>query len=120
MVAASMFVDDLQLRSPGVHFAVAPDGRTLVVAGSFSGRHLLLRRELDRVDPVSIVNTGGASDPFFSHDGRSLGFEKNSELWTVSLDGDSRRMLLGNQPFRGGTWGESDRIVVGRVGSGLW
>ena len=63
---ASMFVDDLQLRSPGVHFAVAPDGRTLVVAGSFSGRHLLLRRELDRVDPVSIVNTGGASDPFFS------------------------------------------------------
>ena len=66
------------------------------------------------------MGTEGGSDVFFSHDGRSLGFEKRSELWTVSLDGGTAQMLLPNQPLRGGTWGEGDRIVVGRVGSGLW
>ena len=28
--------------------------------------------------------------------------------------------LLPNQPLRGGTWGEDDTIVFGRLGSGLW
>ncbi len=67
-----------------------------------------------------IVGTEGGSDVFFSHDGRWLAFEKRSELWTVSLDGGTPQRLLPNQPLRGGTWGEGDRIVVGRVGSGLW
>ena len=57
---------------------------------------------------------------FFSHDGRRFGFERPSELWTASLDGGTPQKLLPNQPLRGGTWGEGDRIVVGLVGSGLW
>ena len=66
------------------------------------------------------MGTEGGSDVFFSHDGRWLGFEKDSELWTASLDGGTPQRLLPNQPLRGGTWGEGDSIVVGRVGSGLW
>ena len=99
---------------------MAPSGRTVVFVDNYGGSRVLYRRDLDRIDPEPIVGTEGGSDVFFSQDGRSLGFEKRSELWTVSLDGGTPQMLLPNQPLRGGTWGEGDRIVFGRVGSGLW
>ena len=67
-----------------------------------------------------MVGTAGGSDIFFSPDGRRIGFETGSELWTASLDGGTPQRLAPNQPLRGGTWGQGDRIVVGRVGSGLW
>ena len=84
-----------------------------------SGR-ALFRRDLDRLDPEPIVGTEGGSDAFFADDGRRIGFETRSELWSTSLDGGTPRRLHANYPLRGGTWGEGDRIVVGRLGSGLW
>jgi eukaryotic-like serine/threonine-protein kinase len=120
LVATSVVVATPQWGQPGVHFAVAPSGKTLVFAGAYGSNTVLYRRHLDRVDPEPIVGTEGGSDVFFSPDGRRLAFEKGSELWTASLDGGTPQMLLPNQPLRGGTWGEGDRIVVGRVGSGLW
>jgi eukaryotic-like serine/threonine-protein kinase len=106
--------------SPGVHFAVAPSGRSVVFPSDYGGSPVLYRRDLDRIDPQPIVGTDDGTDVFFSHDGRRLGFEKRSELWTVSLDGGTPQRVLPNLPLRGGTWGEGDNIVVGRVGSGLW
>jgi eukaryotic-like serine/threonine-protein kinase len=121
MTATSVFVvRGLPLSQPGVHFAVAPNGSVVAFAGDYGGRRVLYRRELDRVQPEPIVGTDVGSDVFFSHDGRSLGFETHSELWTVPLGGGSPQRLVANQPLRGGTWGEGDRIIVGRVGSGLW
>ena len=119
LVASSVAIDSMP-QAPGVHFAVAPSGRTVVFAANYGARTVLYRRDLDRVDPQPIVGTEGGSDVFFSQDGRSLGFETRSELWAVSLDGGTPQMLLPNQPLRGGTWGEGDRIILGRVGSGLW
>ena len=89
LVATSVFVDavGLDLQQPGVHFAVAPVGRTVVFAGNYGGRTVLYRRDFDRVDPEPIVGTEGGSDVFFSHDGRWLGFEMGSALWTAPLDG---------------------------------
>jgi eukaryotic-like serine/threonine-protein kinase len=122
LVATSVVVDRMRPNwvQAGVHFAVTPSGKTLVFAGAYQGTTVLYRRHLDRLDPEPIVGTEGGSDVFFSPDGRRLGFETRSELWTASLDGGTPQMLLPSQPLRGGTWGEGDRIVVGRVGSGLW
>jgi serine/threonine-protein kinase len=120
LVATSVAVNRLNLGQSGVHFAVAPDGRTVVFSDNYSGVGVVHRRDLDRVDPEPIVGTEGGSDVFVSHDGRHLGFERGSELWTVPLDGGTPQRLLANQPLRGGTWGEDDRIVFGRFGSGIW
>ena len=121
MVATAVLVHGVEFGSdPGVHFAVAPVGRTVVFAGNYGGRTVLYRRDFDRVDPEPIVGTEGGSDVFFSHDGRWLGFEMGSALWRVPVDGGTPQMMSSNQPLRGGTWGEADVIVVGRVGSGLW
>ena len=120
MVVTSVLVHGVEFGSdPGIHFAVAPVGRTVVFAGNYGGRTVLYRRDFDRIDPEPIVGTEGGSDVFFSHDGRWLGFEMGSALWRVPLEGGSPQMMFSNQPLRGGTWGD-DIIVVGRVGSGLW
>ena len=49
-----------------------------------------------------------------------FGFETASELWTAPLEGGAPRRLIPNVPLRGAAWGADARIVVGRVGSGLW
>jgi serine/threonine-protein kinase len=120
LVVTPVLVERLVLGQPGIHFAVAPSGRTVVFAAGEDTMRLLFRRDLDRIDPEPIAGTAGGSDVFFSHDSRRLGFETASALWSTLLDGGTPSMLLNNQPLRGGTWGERDRIVVGRVGSGLW
>jgi len=120
LVATSFIVDRPNLAAPGVHFAVAPTGRSVIFTGGYGSTPVLFRRDLDRLDPEPIVGSEGGSDVFFSHDGRSIGFETRSELWTAPLDGSASRLLVRNQPLRGGDWGEDGRIVVGRVGSGLW
>ena len=121
LMVMSMTVDGPHLvHQAGVHFSLTPTGRTIVYSGMYGGSRVLFRRDLDRLDPEPIVGTEGGSDAFFSDDGRRIGFETRSELWSTSLDGGTPHLLHSNHPLRGGTWGEGDRIVVGRVGSGLW
>ncbi len=121
LTVMSMTVDGPQLvHQAGVHFSLTPTGRTIVYSGRYAGNRVLFRRDLDRLDPEPIVGTTGGSDVFFSADGRRIGFETRSELWSTSLDGGTPQLLHANHPLRGGTWGDGDRIVVGRVGSGLW
>lgn len=97
LVATSISVDGgVSLDQPGIHFAVAPNGRTVVYSGASGADTVLYRRDLDRLDPVPITGTEGGSDEFFSGNGRSIGFETNSELWTASIDGGV--MLTGLMP----------------------
>ena len=120
LVASSFTIDGPNLAQPGVHFAVAPTGRSVIFTAGYGTRPVLFRRDLGRLDPEPIAGSEGGSDVFFSHDGQSIGYETRSELWTARLDGTAPRLLGRNQPLRGGDWGEDGRIVVGRVGSGLW
>jgi serine/threonine-protein kinase len=122
IVATSILLDDdaLRLGPPGIHFAVAPDGRSVVVPGFYGGQRVLFRRDLHQLAREPLAGTEGGSDVFFSGDGQRLGFETASELWTVPRTGGTPQKLLPNQPLRGGTWSENDTIVFARVGSGLW
>jgi serine/threonine-protein kinase len=121
VVAMSLLVSgSLGTMEPGVDFAVEPSGRAVVFNGGYGQNGVLYRRDLDQVDPQPLVGTGGGSDVFFSDDGRQIGFETHSELWTVALDGSTPQRLYPNQPLRGGTWGEGGRIVLGSVATGLW
>jgi eukaryotic-like serine/threonine-protein kinase len=120
LVVMSVVAAGLPLGPPGVHFSVAPNGRTVVFSGTYGTTQVLFRRDLDRVDPQPIVGSVNGMDVFFSPDSRWIGFERPGELWTTLLDGGSPQRLLPNHPLRGGTWGEGGTIIVGRVGSGLW
>ncbi|MGD8361663.1 MAG: protein kinase, partial [Gemmatimonadota bacterium] len=55
-------------------FALSPDGRQLVYAARRQGRNQLFLRPLDRDESSPIPGTENGRDPFFSPDGRWVGF----------------------------------------------
>ena len=70
-------------------------------------------RPLDGFQSQPIPGTEGASDPFFSADGRSVGFWVGSDLKSASIDGANVRTICRCAPAirAGNTWGPDDTIV---------
>lgn len=91
--------------------ALSPDGTLLVYVGERSGRSQLYRRSLDEFEVKPIPGTEGASDPFFSPDGRQVGFFAGSMLKRVSLQGGEPVVLCEVRTPFGASWGSDDTIV---------
>jgi serine/threonine-protein kinase len=71
---------------------------------------MLLQRQLDRLDAEPIPGTTGGLDPFFSPDGRTVGFFSGGKLRTVNL-ADGRSVTLADVPTaRGATWSDDGFI----------
>jgi serine/threonine-protein kinase len=93
--------------------AVSPDGSQIVYAARGSdGDRLYLRRRHDPV-PVALAGTEGAIGPFFSPDGRWIGFASGGALKKMPLDGGAPQTLAEAPTFVGGSWGPDDTIVYG-------
>ena len=95
-------------------FHVSPDGRMLawVARRSSGSRDSLFVRALSAPDARELPGTEGASFPFWSPDGRSLGFFTAEELKRVDLAGGAPRTLTTTPAAAlGGTWGSQDVIV---------
>jgi Tol biopolymer transport system component len=103
--------------------ALSPDGGLLVYAAATSGgRTNLFLRPLDELSARPIAETGGASTPFFSPDGRWLAFYADGLLKKVSVAGGVPLTISDTPPIWSATWGENDRIVFATTlaSSGLW
>jgi len=64
---------------------LSPDGRSLVFSAVRGSTQQLFRRELDQLEAVPIVGTEGGASPFFSPDGRWVGFWADNGLKKVPL-----------------------------------
>ncbi len=102
--------------------ALSPDGSELVYVAAEDGgqTHLYLRR-LDDIETRPIEATEGATTPFFSPDGRWLGFYAGGALKRVSLAGGVPLTIAETPPVWSASWG-ADRIVFATslASSGLW
>lgn len=101
-------------RGPGYtsSVAVSPDGRTIVIAASDKDGRRLYRRSLDRLEPMPLAGTEGASSPFFSWDGKWIGFFANGRLKRMLADGGPSMDIAAASGFSSGaSWGPDDRIV---------
>ena len=94
--------------------ALSPDGSQLAFAtgGIFSSSQLWVRPR-DAVEARALPGTDGSSAPFWSPDGRSIGFFTATELNTVDLMGGAPQTVCA-VPFGvgvGGAWNDDDVIV---------
>jgi serine/threonine protein kinase len=102
-------------------FAFSPDGNTLVFRG-FSSKApgtgtQLYRRALDQAEAVPIPGTDGAGGPFFSPDGKWVGFWADGKLKKVSMSGGPAANIcdVSLEPW-GVTWGSAGIIVFADEG----
>ncbi|MGA7380896.1 MAG: protein kinase [Terriglobales bacterium] len=104
--------------------AVSPNGHTIAVVGRESERKSLLWiYEPGSREATSIANTDGANFPFWSPDGRSLGFFAEGRLKRVDIAGGPVQTLSDAQTGRGGTWNKDGVILFtpsGQLGTGLY
>ena len=92
--------------------ALSPDGSRLVFRlGQEDYTGALHSRSLDRFESTPIPGTEGGTMPFFSPDGKWLGFVRDREIRRVAFAGGGATRIadVGN-PY-GATWGPGDEII---------
>ena len=98
----------------GNSFAVSPDGARFAYVGSLpSGGTRLWVRDRDDLSPRSLDGTDGADGPFFSPDGRWIGYFAGGKLFKVAVRGGTPIALADSAQEEppGGAWLLDDRIV---------
>jgi Tol biopolymer transport system component len=92
---------------------VSPDGTRLVyVAETHGGMPRLYVRSLQRPEFRALAGTDSAFFPFFSPDGRWVGFFAGGQLRKVSVDGGTPVALGDVREPAGAAWVTADEILV--------
>ena len=109
---------------PQPSLALSPDGTQLVYAAVRDGIKRLYLRATDQLEAKPIPGSEHGWSPFFSPDGKWVGFFTDHNLVKGEL---KKWSLLGGEPVtickggisRGGSWGEDGTIIFGKR-PGLW
>ena len=104
-----------------VALAVSPDGRQIVFAGMSGGTEQLYLRSLGASEALPISGTDGAMNPFFSPDGKEVGFWAGDQIMKVALAGGPPVPLASTSAREGfgASWGETGTIVFATRRGGL-
>lgn len=106
---------------PSPIVAVSPDGALLAYVGLDGTTPRLYLRPIDRFDAPPLAGTEGANSPFFSPDGKWIGFQAGRRLQKIPVDGGPAFTLAEVADLRGATWTTSDVIVYAPgPTTGLW
>jgi Tol biopolymer transport system component len=93
----------------------APDGRSLVFAGTMNGKQHLFRRDLAGREAVVIPGTEGGDSTFFSPEGRWIGFVSGGLIMKVASEGGRPFRFADQQGVGGSTWLKDGTIVFTQV-----
>jgi hypothetical protein len=138
LLLVALFVDRTYLREPGrkpqaarlsivkpngapyIHFdsaAISRDGRKVAFVGyTADGKRQLWVRPIDSLVARQIPGTQDATAPFWSPDGRSLGFFAEGKLFRVDVENGTPVALCDAPHPDGGTWGREGVIVFASDG----
>ncbi len=92
--------------------AISPDGRSVAYVGLKGGASHLYVRELSDENPRALAGTDRAEEPFFSPDGKWLGFFSNGELKRIPVSGGNSLTILANVIARPSEWLPDNRILI--------
>jgi serine/threonine-protein kinase len=109
------------IRSVPVTAILSPDGtRVVFSAKSPGGGQQLATRLLDQPNATLLAGTNGASAPFFSPDGESIGFFAEGKLKKISVQGGAVVSLCdARPPGVSGSWAEDGYIIFTAASTGL-
>jgi len=114
----------LTLTSFFIPFALSPDGTRLVFRARGANRSQLFIRELSGFETRALPGTQTATTPFFSPDGRWVGFWRAEDriLRKVSVSGGPPIEIGATDVPRTALWGPSGEIVfdTGSANGELW
>ena len=106
--------------NPAAGAAVSPDGHYVAfVAPDSTGKEILWIRSFDSLTARSLPGTEGATYPFWSPDGRWIGFfdialfAGRSSLKKIDVSGGPPVTVTTAIAGEGGTWNQNDVIVFG-------
>ena len=91
--------------------AISPDGTKLAYVATHSGRRQIYLRPLDLLEAKPLPGTEGANTPFFSPDGRWLGFFADGRLKKISLSGGAALSLVNTINANGASWSSQGVIA---------
>ena len=104
----------------GTAVALAPDGSRLAYVARDGADTRLEIRSLDELSARPLPGTRGASAPFFSPDGRWLGFFAERKLKKLDLvSGDVVALCAARFPW-GGSWSGNEIFFTPGSAFGLW
>jgi Tol biopolymer transport system component len=107
--------NDVRFNLRGIHpgpVVISPGGERIVFTGrQAGGTSVLYVRELDATEARPLPGTDEAGYPFWSPDGRSIGFFANGNLKRVDMTGGPPLTLCEAAVGKGGTWNNDGTIV---------
>ena len=94
---------------------ISPDGTRLVFPmKSSTGKQMLATRLLSETKPALLSGTENGRDPFFSPDGKWIGFFADRKMKKVSVEGGAPVVLCDAAPNpRGASWTDDGNIMAG-------
>ncbi len=96
----------------GASIALSPDGSRLAyVVGQPIVKPQIAVLQLDQPKAVTLAGTEGGEAPFFSPDGKSIGFFADKKLKRLDLGGVEPVTLCDAPSSREGSWGDDGNIV---------
>ncbi len=115
-----MSVAPVSLRShvEALTFAISPEGRRVVFAGFEKGVPALYLRSLDSAQAHTIAGTEGGASPFWSPDGRWIGFTARGKLWKILADRSGTPIAICDVSVTGtvAAWGDGFILFAERPG----
>jgi Tol biopolymer transport system component/tRNA A-37 threonylcarbamoyl transferase component Bud32 len=92
--------------------ALSPDGTQIAFVANQDRVPVLWVRRLDAIENRALSGTGGASFPFWSPDGRTIGFFADDKLKRIDAAGGMPALVVTDAPnARGATW-NSDGVIL--------
>jgi hypothetical protein len=92
---------------------LSPDGTAVAFsAKDANGKTLLWIRSFDSLAARSLAGTEGGTWPFWSANGRKLGFLAGGKLKTLELSGSPARVVADVPNYGGGSWNREGTLLV--------
>jgi serine/threonine protein kinase/Tol biopolymer transport system component len=95
--------------------AMSPDGTMIAYVGAERGKRRLYLRRLNQFQTTMLEGTEGCETPFFSPDGKWIGFFADKKLKKLLVASGSIEAVCDVSGSGGGSWGSENTIVFAAV-----